>query len=248
VLIRGFFQTVTSLEIYKRKKKMQMDMHFRENAAVLTSGGEKIGRIDRVVVDPATEAVTHLVVKKGLLFTRDKVVPVDQIESTTEEQVVLKQTAADPEAFPDFEQTQHIPVAGIEEFQRRQASEAQKVIWYHTRIEMPWWTQGGYPGPSKPLFVKKTRRNIPEGSIPLEEGAKVVDAGGDAVGEIEEVYAEPEEHRVTHILIARGPFSKEKKLIPSMWVKDIFESSVRLSVKNEIIENLPDPEASRRQV
>lgn len=222
-------------------------MHFRENAEVLTSGGEKIGRIDRVVVDPATDEVTHLVVKKGLLHTRDKVVPVDQIQSTTEEQVVLKKTADDPEAFPNFEETQHIPVAGIEEFERREAEQAQRVIWYHTRIELPWWSRGGYPGSSKPLFVKKTRRNIPEGTIPLEEGAKVVDAGGDAVGEIEEVYAEPEEHRVTHILISRGRFSKEKKLIPSMWVKDIFENSVRLSVKNEVIENLPDPEPASRQ-
>jgi uncharacterized protein YrrD len=221
-------------------------MHFRENADVLTFGGEKIGRIERVVVDPATDKVTHLVVKKGLLLTRDKVVPVDQIESTAEEQVVLKKIAAEPDAFPNFEETEHIPVAGIEEFERREAEQAQRVIWYHTRIELPWWSRGPYPGSSKPLFVKKTRRNIPEGTIPLEEGAKVVDAGGDAVGEIEEVYAEPEEHRVTHLLISRGTFSKEKKLIPSMWVKDIFENSVRLSVKNEVIESLPDPDSTRR--
>ena len=221
-------------------------MNFRENAHVLTSGGEKIGRIDRVVVDPATEEVTHLVVKKGLLFTRDRVVPVDEIESTTDEQVVLKKSA-DPDTFPSFEQTQHIPIAGIEEIKNREAEEARKLIWYHTRIEMPWWSQGGYPGPSKPLFVKKTRRNIPEGTIPLEEGARVVDAEGDAVGEIEEVYAEPAEHRVTHLLISRGALSKEKKLIPSMWIKDIYEDSVRLSVKNQVIESLPKPESTRPQ-
>jgi hypothetical protein len=35
-------------------------MKFKENTDVMTSGGEKIGRID-----PATGEVTHLVVKKA---------------------------------------------------------------------------------------------------------------------------------------------------------------------------------------
>jgi uncharacterized protein YrrD len=214
-------------------------MQFRENADVKTSGGEKIGRIDRVVVDPATGEITHLVVKKGLLFTQDKVVPVDLIESTTEKQVVLKQREADPDAFPDFEETQHIPAGGYEDFKRREVEQARRVIWYHTQINSPWWTGGPAPAAPKPLFIKKTQRNIPEGAIPLEEGAKVVDAEGDSVGEIEEVYAEAEEHRVTHILISSGTFSKEKKLIPSAWLTDILEDSVRLSVKKKVIENLP---------
>jgi len=218
-------------------------MHFRENAAVLTFGGEKIGRIDRVVIDPATGEVTHLVVKKGLLLTKDKVVPVDQIDAATEQRVSLKKSAADPDVLPDFEETQHIPVAGIEEFKRREAEDAQRVMWYHTRINLPWWNTGPAPSPPKPLFVKETQRNIPEGTIPLKEGAKVLDAEDNSVGDIEEVYAEPEEHRVTHLLISRGTLAREKKLIPSAWVKDIFEDSVRLSVKNDVIENLPAPEA-----
>jgi uncharacterized protein YrrD len=218
-------------------------MLFRENAAVLTFDGNKIGRIDRVVIDPASGEVTHLVVKKGLLLTKDKVVPVDQIDATADEQVVLKAGAGDPDAFPDFEETQHVPTGGVEDFKRREAQEARQVMWYHTRINMPWWGGGPYPSPPQPLFVKKTQRNIPDGTVPLEEGAKVVDAEGKSVGDIEQIYAEPEEHRVTHLLIARGTLATEKKLIPSAWIKDIFEDSVRLTVKNEVIENLPAPES-----
>jgi sporulation protein YlmC with PRC-barrel domain len=161
-------------------------MLFKEHADVVTSHGEKIGRIDRVVVDPANDEVTHLVVKKGLLLTRDKVIPVDQIDSTTEQQVLLKKDASNPDEFPDFEETQHIPVADSEEFKRREAERAREVIWYHTRVNIPWWSGGPTPNRPKPLFVKKTRRNIPEGTIALEEGARVVDAVGDSVGEIEE--------------------------------------------------------------
>jgi len=40
-------------------------MQFNENAEVFTSTGEKVGRIDRVVIDPKSDELTHLVVKKG---------------------------------------------------------------------------------------------------------------------------------------------------------------------------------------
>jgi sporulation protein YlmC with PRC-barrel domain len=46
-------------------------MQFKENAEVFTSTGEKDGRIDRVVIDPNSNELTHLVVKKGFLFTKD---------------------------------------------------------------------------------------------------------------------------------------------------------------------------------
>jgi len=39
-------------------------MQFKENAEVVTSSGDKVGRIDRVVIDPKSNELTHLVVKK----------------------------------------------------------------------------------------------------------------------------------------------------------------------------------------
>ena len=58
-------------------------MYFKENAEVVTSEGDKIGQIDRLVMDPRSKELTHLVVKKGFLFTKDKVVPLDCVESAT---------------------------------------------------------------------------------------------------------------------------------------------------------------------
>ena len=65
-------------------------MQFKENAEVLTSTGDKIGRIDRVVIDPKSNEVTHLVVKKGILFTKDKVVPLEQVEAANGDEIILK--------------------------------------------------------------------------------------------------------------------------------------------------------------
>lgn len=37
-------------------------MEFREGTDVVTAGGEKVGEIERVVIDPRTREVTHIVV------------------------------------------------------------------------------------------------------------------------------------------------------------------------------------------
>ena len=102
---------------------------------------------------------------------------------------------------------------------------------------------GGYPGYPEPAYVRRTEVNIPEGTVPLEEGAKVVSSDGDRVGKVERVYAEEEEQRVTHLLISQGLFSKERKLIPSMWVKHVLGDEVRLSISRNFVEQLPEHSA-----
>jgi hypothetical protein len=82
--------------------------------------------------------------------------------------------------------------------------------------------------------------NIPEGTVPLEERAKVVSSEGDHVGDVERVYVQEEEQRVTHVLISKGLISKTRKLIPSMWVERVSEDEVRLSISKNFVEGLPE--------
>lgn len=78
-------------------------MRFKQNVPVTTQEGTDIGHIDRVVLDPRTKAVTHVVVRKGVLLTEDKVIPIDLIESATEDRVTIR-TAGDLETLPPFEE------------------------------------------------------------------------------------------------------------------------------------------------
>jgi osmotically-inducible protein OsmY/preprotein translocase subunit YajC len=59
----------------------------RRGQRVLASDGP-IGRVDQVLVDAATGRVEHLVVRQGLLFSRDVAVPADWV-STVEDGVVV---------------------------------------------------------------------------------------------------------------------------------------------------------------
>jgi uncharacterized protein YrrD len=217
-------------------------MQFKENSEVVTSVGEKVGRIDRVVIDPNSKEMTHLVVKKGLLFTKDKVVPLDHVETANEGGVVLKEGQKDPDDFPDFEETHFIPVAEAKSSANRNAGLLSPLAWYYPLPRKAWWRteMGTYQGYPRPQYVRRTELNIPDDTVPLEEGATVVSSDGDHVGDIEQVYTEEEEQRVTHLMISQGLISKARKLIPTMWVEHVLENEVRLSITKEFVEGLPE--------
>lgn len=217
-------------------------MQFNENAEVVTSKGDKVGQIDRVVMDPRTKELTHLVVKKGLLFTRDKVVPLELVETAADDRVVLKSGQEDPDAFPDFEEKHFVPIEKTQPPAKGGTPHLSPLAWYYPVPGGAWWhvRRLGYPGIPKPPYVRRTEVNIPEGTVALEEGAKVVDKNGDHVGDVERVYADEAEQRVTHLLISKGLVSKSRKLIPSMWVDSVREEEVRLSISERLVEILPE--------
>jgi sporulation protein YlmC with PRC-barrel domain len=221
-------------------------MQFKENAEVLSATGEKVGRIDRVVIDPKSNELTHLVVKKGFLFTKDKVVSLDLVGATHEDRVILKEGPGDPDDFPDFEETHYLPLDEGKAPTQRDPSRISPLAWYYPLPHNAWWRtrMGTYPGYPKPPYLRRTELNIPDETVPLEEGAKVFSREGDHVGDVERVYAEEEEEekeqRVTHVLISQGLISKTQKLIPTMWVKRVFEDEVHLSISKNFVEQLPE--------
>jgi uncharacterized protein YrrD len=91
-----------------------------------------------------------------------------------------------------------------------------------------------------PPYVTKVEKNIPEGTVALEEGAKVVDREGKHIGDVERIFTDSLEDRATHLLISEGLLFKEKKLVPTSWLLNVFEDEVRLSVEADVVDNLPE--------
>jgi sporulation protein YlmC with PRC-barrel domain len=74
------------------------------DAKVRARDGEEIGSVDRAIVDPQTNEVTHIVVGTGAIFGRDIVVPREDIERASQDgdTIQLDLTRDDLERFPDF--------------------------------------------------------------------------------------------------------------------------------------------------
>jgi uncharacterized protein YrrD len=213
-------------------------MQFKEGANVFTSDGQKVGSIDRIVIDPQTKEVTHVVVQKGFLFTEDKVVPLSLVGPSTEDRVTLREDAGDLERLPDFKETHYVWKGEEETRTAQEAGYALPLYWYPP-VNTVWWYPG-YHGYAKSPYVLKTERNIPEGTVALEEGAKALSSDGEHVGDVERVFTEPQENRATHLLLSQGLLLKQRKLVPTRWVTHVFEDEVHLAVGSHLLDALPE--------
>jgi uncharacterized protein YrrD len=213
-------------------------MQFKEGAKVVTADGERVGTIDRVVLEPDTKEVTHLVVQKGFLFTEDKVVPMSLVGPATEDQVTLREDAGDLEKLPDFQESHYIPV------DRGPEPAPGAVHWARPLYIYPplgtSWTSPGYAAYTMPQCVAKTEKHIPKGTVALKEGARVISSDGEHIGNIERIFTDPQKDRATHLLISEGLILKEKKLIPTGWMTNVLEDEVHLAVDSDFVEGLPE--------
>jgi uncharacterized protein YrrD len=220
-----------------------MEMQFKKGAGVFTSEDKKVGTIDRVVMDPQTKEITHLVVQKGFLFTEDKVLPLDLVSSATGDRITLQEDVDDVQAFPDFKKTHYIPVSEGEAPTAPEEGDAALLYWYPP-TGMTWWGTPGYVPYPKPLYVARTERHIPEGTVALEEGAKAISKEGEHVGNVERVFTNPKGERATHLVISRGLLLKERKLVPTAWVTRVGEDQIHLTVGSSLLNTLPDYQPS----
>jgi uncharacterized protein YrrD len=219
-------------------------MQFQDGAFVYTTDGKHVGSIKRVVIDPRSKEVTHLVVEKGLFFTEDKVVPISLIGPATADRVTLREDAGDLEKLPDFEESYFVSTevsAGQpEEVPEQTAVGIGSIYWYPPADSS--LTPGIYGTSPHPGYVKETSQNIPDGSVALKEGSRVISSDGEHVGDVERVFTDASLDKVTHILVSQGLILKEKKLVPVTWISSIGEEEVDLLVTSHFVENLPEYE------
>ncbi len=183
-------------------------MKFKQNASVSTADGEGVGHIDRVVIAPATKRVTHVVVRKGLLFADDRVVPIGLVAEATDDHINLREGAGDLHDLPIFEESVYV------------------------RMTYP------DPGPSGPQYAQRVEQNIPEGTVALREGAKVIAEDGKLVGRVEGILTNAETDQATYILISQGFLQKERKLVPAFWAREIEENEIYLAAPANVLETI----------
>jgi uncharacterized protein YrrD len=225
-------------------------MQFRDGADVLTATGEKIGRVDRVVLDPRTKEVTHLVVRKGLLLTTDKVLPVAMVSQATDEAVTLNRNVSDPKELPDFEETHYVNVDEYEWNRRRAVGSAPGRAAAQSYVPaMYWYPPTGVMAPGlaaaatvpyyeMPAAQAETTQNIPGNTVALKEGADVVSADGEKVGSVERVFADSGSNRATHLLVSQGVLFQKHKPVPTTWIEEVTEDEVRLAVSADLLKGL----------
>jgi len=214
-------------------------MKFKDGAEVFTMKNEKVGSVDRVVLDPKSKDVSHIVVRKGFLLTDDKVIPIESVGQIVDDKVYLKKDVKDLDNFPQFEETEYILAEEIDKVEKTTTKYARPILWYPP---YGYSGLGRVPFAPIPIYYAATQRNIPEGSVPLKEGAKVLSMDGEEVGKIEEVLVDPRQERATHIVIEEGLLFPDRKLLPTIWITNMLEDEIHIAMKSSTLEKLPEYE------
>jgi uncharacterized protein YrrD len=193
-------------------------MEFKNGTSVYTLDGKQAGSLDRVVINPETMEITHVVVQKGLLSTEDKVVPMEKVDSASHEQIALTCTIDELKLMSPLEIKQYEPKSQGENFDHMGG--------------------GIYSSPaSDPYVLKETIRTIPQDLVALKEGARVLSDDDKHVGNIEQVFAES--GKITHFIASHGVLLKTRRAIPIEWVQILSDEEIKLTVPAQQIDDLP---------
>jgi len=212
-------------------------MRFEKGTEVFTASGEKIGTISRIVVDAKTRDVTDLVVERGVFSQEEKVIPVGLVDLEKEDRLMLRETNQNVDDFLDYETTHYVPVEeNVGPYENLDAA----YYWYPPvgfRMQTPGM---GLIADAIPDQVLQTETSIPEGRIAITEGAQVVSADDQHVGNVEQVITDSEGKTVTHFVIGKGLLLREHKLVPADWVSSMEDEKIRLTVESRLFDRLPD--------
>ncbi len=215
------------------------EIQLQEGAVIITADGEKIGKVERVVVDPRSKKVTNLVLKQSNFLSSDKVVPIEWVKSADKDEVILDKPTDELQDLPDFIENHFVQV---DQSTGQTVEPPVSPFMFPARM-YPYppvgITPAYYPGFFETYSVE-TSENIPNNTVSIKEGARVMSSDNRHVGNIERVFTNPEDDKVTHFLIEKGLLLKEHKLIPMTWVESIGADSIRLTVESDMLQELPD--------
>ena len=175
------------------------------------------GELSRVIIDPANQAITHLVIEPKHRHEPGRLVPIDLVDATLGE-IGLRCTIAEfgqLDPADDLEQVQGVG-AGV-------PVEAGR-------------TPMGVPRPSRVVLQDV----VPLGEVEVGKGARVHAVDGE-IGQVEGFVVDPDDHRVTHVLLQEGHFWGRKEIAIPISAVARADDGVRLNITRQQVEELPPP-------
>lgn len=192
--------------------------------AVVSCSDGLCGKSTRVLVNPVTGKVTHLVVKQIVFPHEVYVVPVHQVAGSSVDTIVLKCTKDELKHFDRFVRTEYINelvppyVAGY--------PQGTYLVW-------------PYVVPTSRAWIPAKREQIPPGELAVRRGTRVESTEG-FVGYVESFLVNPDTSNVTHLVVCAGHLLAQKEVsIPISVINTATDEVVTLKLTTQEFETLP---------
>jgi len=207
-------------------------MKIKFGTRVYSLDGEEVGIVKEAVVNPVTREVTHLVVQEGLLFENDQLIAVDEVESTSDDGIVLRSTISDVHAAAGEYQEDAFARVGDDE------TGLPEKVWIRPPSTPPSLVPPGLTPGELSADV-----SIPMDEVAILHGCSVRTSDGTVIGSVNELLLDDSE-TITHLVIDAGVVFSEPKLVPIDWIKAFADNEVVIAVDATVVEQMPDYEAS----
>lgn len=206
-------------------------------ARVMCRDGEA-GRLRYVVVDPATDAITELIVAHGRILKRDSVVPLSWVAHSDSGQIVLDAALADLKRLPTYREVEYL---------RPDPSYAP--VHGHRLEDTRMWI-GPYlkTGSAHRYFADRIRLGIDEDEVLIRRGLPVRTADGRKIGKIHHLVAD-DQHRLAYLVVQCGDvLHREYRIVPVDQIEALQEDGVRLKVPATALTELPQSTTVAKEV
>jgi sporulation protein YlmC with PRC-barrel domain len=189
------------------------------NAKIQCQDGP-FGRSTHVILMPASEKITHLVVENGGFPATEYMVPVEMVKESSPELIELKCNCEEVTKLPIFDKVEFIPfdISGV--------TGGAYMMWpYYVPVN---------------AYTRKEKDHIPANELVIRRGA-VVEASDGRVGKVDEFLIDPGQDNITHLVLRDGHLWGTKDVsIPVGQIDHYQDNVVYLKLDKKTIEALPE--------
>jgi uncharacterized protein YrrD len=197
-------------------------MNIDLGADIISKDGEKLGVVDSLVVEPHTGETQSIIVRKGLFYPTDRILPLDIVAGIEDGKVRVTITRDEAAELTEYMDTEYVwPPLG-----------------YYGGYGYMWPAANVYD--SELMVDNEVRERVPDAII-LSQGTLVVDKSGDDLGQITEV-ASDDNGRVLGFKVEQGFFRHHERYIPANAIDTADDNIVKLRVDKATLENVTGPQ------
>jgi hypothetical protein len=188
------------------------------NAKVSCADGP-CGKTTRVILKPASEEITHLVVNNESFPEIEYLVSINHVTDSTVDQIRLDCTREELSNMPVFDKMEFVPAI---------------MTGFNGSPYMMW----PYSAPAG-AYVTLEKVQIPAGELSIRHGARV-NASDGPIGRVDEFLVDPGNDQITHLVMREGHLWGQKDVtIPVGQIDHYKENTVYLKLSKQEIEKLP---------
>ena len=210
---------------------MAQEIPFALGASASCSDGS-CGEVRRLIIDPATDTITHLVIQPGRHRETARLVPLSLVE-TTAGGIRLRCTRAEFDGLDRAEESDLVESVGSGGLFSDGMAHSGGAAYAPVGGAGQLINVGAQP--SRKVVIEDV---IPHGEIQVCPGDRVYATDGE-IGRVRGCLADAGDDRVTHVLLQEGHLWGRKEVaIPLSAVRGV-EDGIALNITKQQVENLP---------